>query len=403
LRGKGISLNKLQDMHHPKSRENSTGILIQQNYMDPDVKNPSQTTLDLMNKHRKNSITMINPLYLSPPMASDSRKTRHQTLNSSKYLVTSPDKNDRTMFVRSLSPPNNNSLLKISKITKALSPNHSRGQTTIRLNRKREAVPQIALSDFNKTITTSDSKVSSTFMSPRTMGTHYNYYNQHLTFIPQDLSSSVMNKTSFSGFNDLARRVNSVNQSALGSLVLEESKRKNSDGEPPRHFNGLGTLQKSLAFNKQQKDAYETEIYRQQKEVIIPLVTQEKTELEKRRKIGIIKVAPSKSLYNQAAWEALIQRNTSFQPLKDPEKDDQSKQEKEEKINKKLDDYEAKAHYRKFKYKFFWYFLDNNLKTWVPESREGHTLTSVGKCVLMYGGISNDCKNDIAIFYPGNL
>jgi len=48
-------------------------------------------------------------------------------------------------------------------------------------------------------------------------------------------------------------------------------------------------------------------------------------------------------------------------------------------------------------YKFFWYQKEE-VSHWKPQSREGHTINSIGRFLILYGGISNDLLEEISMF-----
>ena len=54
-----------------------------------------------------------------------------------------------------------------------------------------------------------------------------------------------------------------------------------------------------------------------------------------------------------------------------------------------------------YTYKFFWYFLNQEDLEWRPDVREGHTLTTCGKYLVLYGGISFNLIERISFYDPG--
>lgn len=225
----------------------------------------------------------------------------------------------------------------------------------------------------------------------------YNYSSANyssLIYIPEDfLKATPKNhRTTFTSFNDISR--NQKISDALEEIIHEETYKGYSIDKEFQAKQNLSLINRKLSFNKSQKNMYYDIMQEKMRSTFLPLIDYERMNKEKMSLMPKVKSYPSRRLI---LHNPTSNNKTEYNLDDRPELID---------IRNQKVEYGAKyeeAHLDEnltFNYNFFWYSLPNDDISWKPSGREGCIITSVGKYIVMYGGLSNNVLDDMTLYDP---
>ena len=195
----------------------------------------------------------------------------------------------------------------------------------------------------------------------------------------------------FTSFNDLTRKEKIADMDLLDKIIQAENSHQFLHYDQKPELNKVGLLTQKLEFNKHQKDIYKKTMEEKLRTTFLPLISHEKEANDKLARMPKIRTYPSKRM--------MIQNMTSNQHL-DNKQDDQPEivdlQSQKAEIGQTISANENLT----YSYQFFWYFQEKDNSNWKPSGREGCTLTTVGRHVVLYGGLSNVENDEIVVYDP---
>mgnify|MGYP000885029317 CR=1 FL=1 len=227
----------------------------------------------------------------------------------------------------------------------------------------------------------------------------YNYSSTNkasLLYIPEGYLKDAPLRTTFSSFNELAKSQKLSKMDNLVDIIQEEYyPPNNSSAEESGKKKNLELLSRKLMFNRMQQATYKEVLQAQKHSVVTPLEKQQRIENLKLSLMPRVRSYPSRQLVSKNASsldQAALQNNEELPDLVDM---------RNQKVEYGLTIEEAKASLHiTFNYNFFWYQMEKEQISWKPTGREGATLTTAGKLIVMYGGLLNDVSDEIAVYDP---
>ncbi len=168
---------------------------------------------------------------------------------------------------------------------------------------------------------------------------------------------------------------------------------------PPKfdNRNHLAAVKKLLRSNKRSEKSYHNESFAAQEKVRSFVSQKQEEEFFLREQMPAIRVYPSihyKYLQN-GFDEPILNRHSSL-------KKDSSKPEIAPSNQKKIKFDLTDSRFNQV-YKLYWNSTGKEQPTWRPEVREGHTMTTIGEEVFLYGGISTQPIEDLVVYNMSNF
>jgi len=248
----------------------------------------------------------------------------------------------------------------------------------------------------------------------------YSYLKNHLTFIPDDMSSfserNDNNKSPFISFDELARTTTNRYPKMLENLLLaHEADSKSSKNSIDSQDNQLDNIKSMLRFNKLQKNHYESQTPANQKNSLFnPGATFSNLRATIAKpagsKVSVQKVNRPKRLKAITFAGSESEENS---PRHDP------RQEKELKskpsgyffsdsikeggpLHRSMTNNTPPMHnHYGPNWKLYWHIASRESGAWKPDAGEGHSITAIGDVLVTYGGIGNKITNNVATYNPG--
>jgi len=240
----------------------------------------------------------------------------------------------------------------------------------------------------------------------------YDYHSQLLMYIPENFRSLAIQgrESPFNSFNELSLSTKNSHPKLLDNILHthEGYDYYYSEEKPVHQKSKFATLEKVLELNKLQKKYYANQIEIEKKEHVLPLIKMVRKEKEKSLKMPHVKVLPSRRLYYGNNIMDLLNNIGTPEAFSSPfipeEKEEpageEQKVKRSSKSSKAVEEKPEEKPIILFNYKFFWNFIQTNKTSWRPGGREGHTFTTVGKWIILYGGISSQILDEINLYDP---
>lgn len=214
-----------------------------------------------------------------------------------------------------------------------------------------------------------------------------------LIYIPENFVKSTPSHRQylFASFNDLTRKEKTTDMELLDKIIQAENAHQFVHHDELTEQNRVGLLSKKLEFNRHQKEAYKKAIDEKIQSTYLPLIKNENAAKEKLARMPKIRAYPSKRM--------MIQSMTSHHHV-DNKQDDMPEivdlQSQKAEFGQTISSHENLT----YSYQFFWYFQEKDNSNWKPSGRESGTLTTVGRHIVLYGGLSNLENDEIVVYDP---
>jgi len=230
-------------------------------------------------------------------------------------------------------------------------------------------------------------------------------YSDLLMYFPEPNHPSFEKnpKKPFSSFNELVKSTKSGQNRLLEDILEQSTSVKHIRITNPDSVDQTELVKKVLRFNQMQKKDHIKKQLLHKQELLLPLI---KHTQELSRKISRPRILPSRKLYDQGPGEGMSMHETQNQntptgpSLQGSRKQSKVATEEERKSLLELNQKTFEQMFESYIYRFVWEPSMQRM-SWKPEVREGHTLTTVGKKLILYGGINNNLVGDVAIFDKG--
>jgi len=167
--------------------------------------------------------------------------------------------------------------------------------------------------------------------------------------------------------------------------------------KPPKfdNRNHLAAVKKLLRSNKRSEKSYHNESFAAQEKVRSFVSQKQEEEFFLREQMPAIRVYPSLHYkYLQNGFDEPILSRVSL-------KKDFSKPEIAPSTQKKIKFDLTDSRFNQV-YKLYWNSTAKDQPSWRPEVREGHTMTTIGEEVFLYGGISTQPIEDLVVYNMRN-
>ena len=238
-------------------------------------------------------------------------------------------------------------------------------------------------------------------------------YASLLMYVPDNIQSlstkSSSSKAAFNSFTELARTTRNNDVRLFEGLIRKNAFLQENE-EQVHPVDRIEMMKKVLDFNQKQKVQYVQQIKAETKNIVLPFVKQIKS--RNKQKVNV-KVLPSKRLNGENATTAdgaspkhqdeILQFGFSgfSSPNSPVDLNRRRSSRRNSKGRKSISSNIFDDQTFSMNYKVFWNNNSSNGSGWRPNVREGHTLTTIGKYLYLYGGLSNVLNNQITIFDPG--
>ena len=235
-------------------------------------------------------------------------------------------------------------------------------------------------------------------------------YTALLMYIPDNMTPSPVTTTKkyFSPFNELVKTGSKDRpDKLLDDIIKASAEIKLNKGQVEEQIDKLDLVKKVLEFNKKQKKHYVKQVASEKRNIVLPIIkqVQDQTKL-----ISPVKVLPSRRLYENSSATGFSNEDEATSSLKQakssPGSPTNSKHKDGDKkkatVSKFHDERAFEQMFITHNYKFFWYHSQASKTSWRPDVREGHTFTTVGRNIILYGGLNNTLLDDIVYYDPGN-
>jgi len=221
---------------------------------------------------------------------------------------------------------------------------------------------------------------------------------QYLLYVPKDQRSNSVDPTEdkpFYTFKELRTKAEGKQKEILKNI----KKYDNAQAKMRRTPNNeqLHTVVNLLHFNKIQKMSYKHEAKTARDSLITSVLTKEEEEILKRKRMPPIRAF---TLLNHPGRKSQQNAPSQDEPntVKAMLSDAEALSGGQALIDEGGKEAEANESPVSYIYKFDWKFRVRDKGELRPKTREGHSLTLVGKKLILYGGFNNFCLTDIFTF-----
>lgn len=373
--------------------EKSLSLVHERNNSENSTISPANRSLD---QPRQNSFLQIN----AGDRQSQNKQRllrRKSTFESSEAELLNQSKNESRVNLENMADTKKDRSKQTVSTNSRVNTNadFNRTPSNLKSNFHRDESRKSSLKIFSDAVKTP--KKTPQIKQPAIDLTYNNIYSSanfsSLIYVPEHyLKVTPTNKKSgFTSFNELSRKEKSQDMERLEKILQAENDDQYFHDDHPRDRSKIELMCEKLEFNRQQKYAYKKAIDEKMRRTFLPLINHEQEAKARISKMPKIKTYPSKRLIMQQITDH-PEINTNQDDL--PEVVDLQ--------DHKADFYKTASSGANllYSYRFFWYFQERDSLSWKPSGRESCTMTTVGKYIVLYGGLSNSENDEIVVYDP---